>query len=71
MAMPQPGIFQRRLDEPTLTIEAKFWPALRFHVEPCDFPSTLKGWYRFVRENWVLSEETDDSKAQVLNNVDP
>ncbi|KAJ5921240.1 hypothetical protein N7466_009566 [Penicillium verhagenii] len=74
MAMPQPGIFQRRLGEPTLTTEAKFWPGgipsfiksptENFNVEPCDFPSTVKGWYRFVRENWVSSEETDDSKAQ-------
>ncbi|KAJ5658731.1 uncharacterized protein N7484_002380 [Penicillium longicatenatum] len=73
--MAMPGIFQRRLDEPTLTTEAKFWPGgipsfiksptENFNVEPYDFPPIVKGWYRFVRENWVLSDdETDDSKAQ-------
>ncbi|KAJ5546721.1 hypothetical protein N7494_004306 [Penicillium frequentans] len=73
--MAMPGIFQRHLDEPTLTTEAKFWPGgipsfiksptENFNVEPCDFPPTVKGWYRFVRENWVSSDdETDDSKAQ-------
>lgn len=73
--MAMPGIFHRRLDEPTLTTEAKFWPGgipsfiksptENFDVEPYDFPPTVKGWYRFVRENWVSSDdETNDSKAQ-------
>ncbi|KAJ5759102.1 hypothetical protein N7520_006258 [Penicillium odoratum] len=73
--MTMPGILQRRLDEPTLTTEAKFWPGGipsfiksptgNFNIEPYDFPPIVKGWNRFVRENWVSrDDETDDSKAQ-------
>ncbi|KAJ5727663.1 hypothetical protein N7493_005483 [Penicillium malachiteum] len=70
-----PEILQRRLDEPTLTTEAKFWPGgipsfiksptENINVEPYEPPQTVKGWYRFVRENWVSSDdEKHDSKAQ-------
>ncbi|KAJ5087311.1 hypothetical protein N7456_010927 [Penicillium angulare] len=73
--MVRPGILQRRLDNPTSTTEAKYWPGgipsfiksptENFNVEAYYFPPMVKGWYCFVRENWVSSDdETGDSKAK-------
>jgi hypothetical protein len=73
--MATPGILQRSLRDPTLTTEPKLWPGgipsfiksptENFTLEAYDFPPLAKGWYRFVRENWVSSDdEMDDSKGQ-------
>ncbi|KAJ5733775.1 hypothetical protein N7493_002561 [Penicillium malachiteum] len=60
---------------PDLTTEAKFWPGgvppfiksptENFTVKAWEFTPIVKGWYRFVRENWDSTDEaTDESKAQ-------
>ncbi|KAJ5707619.1 hypothetical protein N7488_007420 [Penicillium malachiteum] len=73
--MAAPGIVQRSLQDPNLTTEAKFWPGgvpsfikpptENLTVEAWEFTPIVKGWYRFVRENWdSTGDATDDSKAQ-------
>lgn len=70
-----PGRVQRFLTDPDLTTEAGFWPgsvpsfiqppAETSQVEPWNLSPIVKGWHRFVRENWVSSnDENDDSKAR-------
>lgn len=77
--MAVPGIFHLELDEPSTTTEAKFWPGgipsfiksptENVTVKSWEFNPIVKGWYRFVRENWIQIEassnnEYDDPKFQ-------
>lgn len=69
-----PGILQRRLHNPGLMIETEFWPgwipifiqrpAETRSVDVWDFSPMVKGWHRFVRENWESNDGNDDSRAR-------